>query len=116
MQVNISARHGHLSSDTQEKIVEKVQKLRRFYDRVTAIEVIVNLERHESPSVELTVSVERSDNFVANDTSSNVMAALDGVVDKIEQQLRKHKDKRRDRRSQALGRVEPPVEPEPDDE
>ena len=116
MQVNISARHGRLSADTQEKIVEKVEKLRRFYDRVTAIEVTANLERREFPSVELRVSVERTDSFVATDTASNVMAALDGAVDKIEQQLRKHKDKRRDRRSQALGRVEPPATPEPDEE
>jgi len=116
VQVNISARHGHLSAETQDKIVEKVEKLRRFYDRVTAIEVTVNLERREFPNVELRVSVERTDDFIATDTSSNVMAALDGAVDKIEQQLRKHKDKRRDRRSQALGRVEPPEEPEPDEE
>jgi ribosome-associated translation inhibitor RaiA len=44
------------------------------------------------------------------------MAALDGVIHKIEQQLRKHKDKSRDRRSQGLGRVEVPTGPEPDED
>lgn len=96
MQVKISARHGHLSSETQGKITEKVEKLKRLFDRVTAIEVTADLEHRESPSVELRVSVERTDDFVAADTASSVTAALDTTIHKLEQQLRKHKDKRRD--------------------
>ena len=38
MQTNISARHGHLSSSTQERITEKVEKLNRYFDRLTAIQ------------------------------------------------------------------------------
>ena len=96
MQVKISARHGHLSSDTQSKISDKVEKLRRLFDRVTSIEVTADLEHRESPSVELRVSVERTDDFVAADTAPSVIAALDVTIHKLEQQLRKHKDKRRD--------------------
>ena len=95
MQLKISARHGHLSADTQTKIGEKVEKLRRLFDRVTSIEVTADLEHRESPSVELRVSVERTDDFVAAETASSVLAALDGTIHKLEQQLRKHKDKRR---------------------
>jgi len=113
VQVNISARHGNLSAETQEKITEKVEKLRRLYDRITSIQVTADLEHLDSPGIELKVSVEHTDNFVATDRSTSVMAALDGVIHKIEQQLRKHKDKCRDRRSQALGRVEPPEPTEP---
>ncbi len=116
MQVNISTRHGNLSSETQEKIREKVEKLRRLFDRVTAIDVTANMEHRESPSLELRVSVEHADDFVATETSTSVAAALDGVIHKVEQQLRKYKDKRRDRRSQSLGRVEPPATPEPESE
>ena len=112
MQVNISARHGNLSAETQEKIQEKVERLRRLFDRVTAIGVTTDLEHRDSPSVELKVSVEHNSDFVATANSSSVMAALDGAIHKIEQQLRKHKDKRRGHRSQALGRVESPEEAE----
>ena len=115
MQVNISTRHGNLSAETQAKITDKVEKLRRLFDRVTAIEVTVDLEHRESPSLELCVSVEHADDFVAAETSGSVTAALDGAIHKLEQQLRKYKDKRRDRRSQSLGRVEPQVAPEPEE-
>lgn len=106
MQVKISARHGHLSSDTQSKIEDKVEKLRRLFDRVTSIEVTADLEHRETPAVELRVSVERTDDFVATDTSSSVLAALDSTIHKLEQQLRKHKDKRRGHRSRGAKNVE----------
>ena len=41
MQTNISARHGHLSTSTQERIAEKVEKLSRYFDRLMAIQVTV---------------------------------------------------------------------------
>lgn len=116
MQINISARHGQLNAETQERIREKVEKLRRLFDRVSAIEVMVNLEHRENPSVELRVSVERNEDFVAAESAVTVTAALDGAIHKAEQQLRRHKEKRRDRRSQALGRVEVPTGQEPGEE
>ena len=93
MQVNISGRHGHLSTATQEKITEKVEKLRRFFDRLTAIEVTVDLENREYPSVEVRVSAEHTPDFIARDDAGELFAGLDAVIHKLEQQLRKHKEK-----------------------
>ena len=106
MQVKISARHGHLSKDTQAKITDKAERIRRLFDRVTAIEVTANLEHRETPNVEVRVSVEHTEDLVASGSSATVMAALDEVLHKVEQQLRKHKDKRRGHRSQKAARVE----------
>ena len=93
MQINISARHGHLTDSTQEKIKGKVQKLVRFFDRVTAIIVTVDLKRTDAPEVEIRVSGEHTEDFVAADSGNNVPAALDSATRKVEQQLRKHKEK-----------------------
>lgn len=114
MQTNISARHGHLSTSTQEKITEKVEKLNRYFDRLTAIQVTVNLEHRENPSVELKVSVEHSEALVAADQSGDVMSSLDGALHKIEQQIRRHKDKRTERRRPSVKHLEVPVDTEPE--
>jgi putative sigma-54 modulation protein len=106
VQVKISARHGHLSSETQVKITDKVEKLRRLFDRVTAIGVTVDLEHRDSPVVELRVSVERTDDFLATDSAPSVIAALDATIHKLEQQLRKHKDKRRGHHARGAKGVE----------
>jgi putative sigma-54 modulation protein len=116
VQTNISARHGHLSTGTQEKITEKVEKLNRYFDRLSAIQVTVNLEHRETPIVELRVSVEHSEALVAAEQSSDVMSALDGALHKIEQQIRRHKDKRTERRRPPIKHLEVPVESEPEAE
>jgi putative sigma-54 modulation protein len=112
VQISISARHGDLSAATQEKINEKAAKLTRYFDRVTSIQVTVDLEHREAPLVEVCVSAEHAEDFVATDSSSNVLAAFDGAVHKIERQLRKHKEKLTGRHPTSHKHLETPAEPE----
>lgn len=97
MQVKIAARHGQLSPATQGKIVEKAEKLQKYFDRVSAINVTVDLEHrdnhHDAIKVELQVSAERAEDFVATEVADELFAALDSAVHKVEQQIRKHKEK-----------------------
>ena len=114
MQFNISTRHGHLSPQSQEKIQEKVTKLTRFHERLTAVEVTVDLENEERPALEIQVTAERAGRFVASASGDQLMPLVDSVVQKIEQQLRKHKEKATDRHRQGNRRfsAEPEVESE----
>jgi putative sigma-54 modulation protein len=93
VQIQISARHGELSDATQEKITAKVERLPRLFERLTAITVTVDLERRDEPSVDLRVSAEHKHDFVASAQAEELMAALDGAMHKLEQQLRKYKQK-----------------------
>jgi len=111
VQIKISTRHGHLSDDTQAKIKEKLEKLLRFYDRLTAIDVTVDLERREAPNVDLRVSAEHKHDFVAESRALELMASMDDVVEKMEQQLRKYKEKIQERNRGTGRRMEVPVVP-----
>lgn len=93
MQVTISARHGDLAPATQELLEQKARKLTRFFDRITAIQVTVDLKSEAAPEVEIVVSAEEVADFVAKDTGNNALTAVESVVQKLEQQLRKHKEK-----------------------
>ncbi|MCA9198966.1 MAG: ribosome-associated translation inhibitor RaiA [Planctomycetales bacterium] len=95
-------RHGHLSQGTQDRITAKVSKLSRFYDRITAVNVTVDLKREDAPEVEIRVSAELAEDFVARDSAVNVIGAVESAVQKLEKQLRKHKQKMTDHRN--LGR------------
>lgn len=97
MQVQISTRHGHLSDDTKSKITEKVERLLRLFDRLLSIEVTVDLKDEQNPAVDVRVSAEHKHDFVAADQATSLMAALDGVMHKLEGQLRKYKEKVQDR-------------------
>lgn len=94
MQVNVSVRHGSLQPGDQELIEEKVGRLRRLYDRVNAIGATVDLKHQDNPSVEIQVSVEHADDCVATAEASHVIAALDLAIPKVEQQLRRLKQKK----------------------
>lgn len=102
MQVNISTRHGHLSTDSQETISEKVMKLTRLFERITSVDVTVDLEHNDKPGVELRVTAERTADFVAHDSCSSLLGALDNAIHKMEQQLRKHKERLKDHRGPGL--------------
>ena len=96
MQIKISARHGSMSETTKAKITAKVEKLTRRFERLTLIDVTVNLEHRDTPAVDIRVSAEHKHDFVAGCQGEELMAALDTVIHKLEQQLRKYKDKIQD--------------------
>lgn len=93
MQVKISTRHGHLSDASQERITAKAEKLLRIFERLTSIEITVDLEDSNLPRVDAKVSAEHKHDFVAHDQSESLMGSLDAVLHRIEQQLRKYKEK-----------------------
>lgn len=111
MQTTISVRHGQLSEATQEKLTEKVEKLLRYFERLTAIEVTVDLEHPENPEVELNVSAEHKRDFVAKDQSGELWAAVDGAVHKMEQQLKKYKQKIQKHRAPGAKQSVESIEP-----
>ena len=96
MQVNVSTRHGSISEPTRDLIISKVDKLNRVFDRLTAIEVTVDLEKASVPKIDLQVSAEHKHNFIASHTSEDMFGSVDQVVHKVEQQLRKYKEKIQD--------------------
>ncbi len=108
MQVSISARHGHLAPATQEKISAKVEKLQKYHERTTAIQVTVDLEHRDEPTVEVRVSVEHAAELVALESGDNVLAALDSALHKVEAQLRKNRSKQTDHRQAGHKHLEVP--------
>ncbi len=64
VQIQVTARHGHLSEETNDRLKAKVEKLTRHFDRLTSIEVVVDLQDASKPKVDLLVSAEHKHDFV----------------------------------------------------
>lgn len=94
MQIQLTGRHVDLTDDVREYINEKANRLPRFYDRIHEIEVILD---HESElfTAEMIVRADRKHTFVARETGADTFALIDVVVDRLERQLVKHKEKNR---------------------
>ncbi len=105
MQIKISARHGHLSDEHQQFIREKAQKLLHFFDRLTMIEVTVDLQK-DAKIVEFVARAEHKHEFVARESHGELLAAVDLCLDKIQGQIRRYKEKIMDhRRTPSAGEV-----------
>lgn len=92
MEVSISARHGTLSKESHDYIEKKLPKLSHIFDRLISITVTVDFQQG-NPEVEILVSAEHKHGMVAKERSETVNAAFDVALSKMEQQLRKYKEK-----------------------
>lgn len=86
MQVTASARHGHLSADRHAAVREKAEKLLPFFDRLTLIEVTVDLRTDGDTMVEVIVPAAHAHKFVGHAAGLNLMTALGGALDRVRAQ------------------------------
>lgn len=100
MQVKVSARHGHLAEDVQAQLREKGEKLLHFFNRLTMIEVTVDMhkERDGKRKVEIQATAEHDREFVASDEDADVVHAFNRAADHIKQQILHYKEKIQDHR------------------
>jgi putative sigma-54 modulation protein len=106
VQIKISVRHGHLKEETQQLIRDKAEKLPHLFERLTMIEVTVDLSSKERKLVEFVVQAEHKHDFVGRDGHSDLLTAVDLALHKLEAQLRRYKEKIQDhRRTPSTGEV-----------
>jgi putative sigma-54 modulation protein len=97
MQVTVSGRHMGVGEPLKAYCLEKAEKLHRFYDRIQSIEVVLDGQAGMH-TAEIIVHAEGNQPFVASERREDVFAAVDVLIDKIERQLRRHKEKLRNRK------------------
>lgn len=97
MQVEITTRHGNINDEVRTHIREKSEKLLTYFERVTAIQVTVDFDAGRN-RVEILVDAEHKHNFVAHDEGESVIPTFDRAIHKMEQQIRKYKEKVQDHR------------------
>lgn len=103
MQVTVTCKHGSISQDKQEYIVQKSEKLLTYFERVTAIGVTVSFEKDRA-RVEILVDAEHKHNFVSHEEGEEVLPTFDLALHKMEHQIKKYKEKIQDhRRAPAMG-------------
>ena len=91
MQINITGHHLDVTPALRAYVTEKLQKLTRHFDQVTSINVILNVEKLQQQA-EATVNAAGRTIF-ATDSATDMYASIDGLVDKLDRQVRRYKDR-----------------------
>ena len=91
MQIELTGHHIEVTDSLRNYVNEKTARLERHFDKVSNIHVILAVEgdRHKA---EATVLMSGHDVF-ANCIEDDMYAAIDGLVDKLDRQVKKHKEK-----------------------
>ena len=91
MQISIEGHHVDLTESMQDYIQSKMAKIERHFDQVVDIRVVLSVEKLRQ-KVEATVHV-AGNNLHAHEENQDMYAAIDLLVDKLDRQVKKHKEK-----------------------
>jgi len=91
MQININGHHVEVTPALRAYVTEKMQKIERHFDKVNSINVILNVEKLQHQA-EATVKAAGRTIFAA-ETAKDMYASIDMLVDKLDRQVRRYKDR-----------------------
>lgn len=100
MQISVTGRHLDITDSLRAYVESKFERLERHFDHVTHVHVILGIEKIKQKA-EATVQLSGAKLF-AEDQQEDMYAAIDGLVDKLDRQVKKHKDKVQNHHSSQL--------------
>ena len=100
MNLNITGHHVEVTPALRDYVTSKLDKVIAHFDHVTRVAVILSVEKLKQKA-EVTVHVSGKDIFVEAD-DADLYASIDSLVDKLDRQLQKHKQKVADHSRESL--------------
>ncbi len=107
MQINLSGHHVDITPSLRAYVSNKLKRLARHSDCITDTHVVLTVEklvRKAEAQVHVT-----GDNLYAEAESHDMYASIDALADKLDRQVKRHKEKLNDHH-----RTEVPPAPDPD--
>ncbi|MDR2195223.1 MAG: ribosome-associated translation inhibitor RaiA [Gallionellaceae bacterium] len=108
MNLNLSGHHLEITPGIREHVLNKISKIKRHFDNVIDVSIILSVEKLKQKA-EANVHLSGKDIFVESD-DADLYVAIDELVEKLDRQILKHKEKTVGRRHAHSG--EPSYEAE----
>ncbi len=91
MQINLTGRHVEVTNAMREYVANKFNRLERHFDNINNVYVILSVEKL-AQKAEATLHVNGGEIY-AESEHQDMYAAIDGLIDKLDRQVIKHKEK-----------------------
>ena len=92
MQINLTGRHVDITDSMRDYVNTKFERLERHFDNVTNVHVILSVEKLRQKA-EATMHVAGGSDVFADAVHEDMYAAIDNLTDKLDRQIKKHKEK-----------------------
>jgi putative sigma-54 modulation protein len=113
MRLNLTVRRGHVNEGTRSYVEAKFVKLGRRLHQETLVDVVLDRERNPKIADDHVVEAEvhvKGPNLLGREAATTYEAAADLLVDKLERQLERLRDKKvHEPRRRAKGTPPEPV-------
>ncbi|SDG91934.1 MULTISPECIES: ribosome hibernation-promoting factor, HPF/YfiA family [unclassified Nitrosomonas] len=97
MNLNLTGNHVEITPAMRDYVNSKIDKIARHFDHVIEVNVILSVEKHKQKA-EANVHIRGKDIFVEAE-GVDMYASIDSLVDKLDRQLLKYKEKNIERRN-----------------
>lgn len=97
MNLTITGHHIEVTPAIRDYVTSKLDKITRHFEQVIDVKVILTVEKLKQKA-EVSVHMRGNDVFVQSE-DTDMYAAIDSLVDKLDRQILKHKEKNGDHRS-----------------
>ena len=91
MQINLSGHHIEITDPLRDFVNSKFAKLERHFEQINNVQVILAVEKLNQIA-EAKLNVNGGEIF-ANSQQADMYAAIDTLIDKLDRQIIKHKEK-----------------------
>ena len=91
MNLNLTGHHVDITPALRDYVTNKIERISRHFDQVIDVTVILSVEKLKRKA-EANVHVSGRDIFCETD-HEDMYAAIDALVDKLDRQILKHKDR-----------------------
>jgi ribosome hibernation promoting factor len=102
MQLNITGHHIDLTDALKDYVKSKLQKLERHIESISNVQVTLSVSK-QAHIAESTLHIAGAD-IHGHAENSDMYAAIDQLIDKLDRQILKHKEKNVDRAHGAASR------------
>lgn len=102
MQLTLTGHHLEVTPALREYVGAKLGRLERHFDQLTDIHCILTVEKL-SHKAEATVHLSGG-TIHADSVQQDMYAAIDGLIDKLDRQVKKHKEKLTDHHAREGGK------------
>ena len=102
MQINLTGHHVDITPAIKEFVENKISRIERHFDHLTHVNVILTVEKQRHKA-EATINISGAQVY-ADSTEENMYSAIDSLIDKLDRQVKRHKEKTKDHHAREVNK------------
>jgi putative sigma-54 modulation protein len=100
MRISVTFRHMDHNDALKEYATEKLGKIKKYLYSPGEASVVLSVEKHRNIA-EITISADKT-TLMGKEVTDDMYSAIDMVINKIEKQARRHKEKLTDHNKESV--------------